>query len=115
MELNIIERARAESAVPPDDCSGRKFTPDEREDLVRAILDGAEIQRDTNLDQLIKAGVRAGYATRTEQGIKANAKDGYLWFLGDLADRLFDQMEGKDGYLVFIERPSWDKVLGGKG
>ena len=115
MKLNKIERARAEKAVPSDDCSGRKFTPDEWEDLVRTVLEGAEIQRDTDLGQLIKVGVRAGYATRTDQGIKANAKDGYLWLLGDLVDRLFSEMEGKDGYLVFIERPSWDKVLGGKG
>jgi len=57
------------------------------------------------IDDLIKTGVRAGYATRTKDGIKASAKDGYLWFLGDLADRLFNQMEGKDGYLVFIEKP----------
>ena len=114
MKLNIIKGARAEKAVPLDDCSGKRYTPDEWEDLVRTILEGAEIQRDTDLDQLIKEGVRVGYATRTRDGIKASALDSHLWFLGDLADRLFDQMESKDGYLVFIERPSWDTV-GGKG
>lgn len=113
MNLVVIGRERAEKAVPPEDCSGRKFSPDEWEDLVRTILDGAEIQRDTNLDQLVRAGVRAGYARRMSAGIKASAKDGHLWFLGDLVDRLFDQMDGKDGYLVFIERPSWD-IIGGK-
>jgi len=60
--------------------------------------------RQSIIDELIKTGVRAGYATRTEDGIKASASDGYLWFLGDIADRLFDQMEGKDGYLVFIPK-----------
>jgi len=110
VKLEVIARARAEKAVPPEGCSGRKYSPEEWEDLVRTLLYGAEIQRDTNFDQLIKAGVRAGYAARTEAGIKASAKDGYLWFLGDLAARLFDQMEGKDGYLVFIERPSWDRI-----
>lgn len=57
------------------------------------------------IDELIKRGVRAGFATRTQNGIKASASDGYTWFLGDLADKLFSQMEGKDGYLVFIEKP----------
>ena len=65
------------------------------------------------LDELIKTGVRAGYATRTATGIKASASDRHLWFLGDLADRLFEQMEGKDGYLVFI--PKNTSPLGGKG
>ncbi len=45
-ELFLISRERAESAIPDTDCSGRKFTPSEWEDLVRTIVHGAEIQRD---------------------------------------------------------------------
>ena len=45
-ELSLISRERAESAIPDTDCSGRKFTPSEWEDLVRTIVHGAEIQRD---------------------------------------------------------------------
>jgi hypothetical protein len=55
-------------------------------------------------EALIKTGVRAGYATRTTGGIKASATDGHLWFLGDIADKLFGQMQGKDGFLVFIPK-----------
>ncbi len=45
-ELPLISRERAESAIPDTDCSGRKFTLSEWEDLVRTIVHGAEIQRD---------------------------------------------------------------------
>lgn len=49
----LISRERAESAVGDTDCSERKYTPDEREDLVRTVIDGAEIQRDMDwFDQL---------------------------------------------------------------
>ena len=40
-----ISRTQAEGAVPPTDCSGRQYTPDEREDLIRYVLLGAEMQR----------------------------------------------------------------------
>ncbi len=114
MKLEIIDRARRENAVPLTDCSGRDYGADEREDIIRYVFEGAEIQRDTDIDQLIKAGVRAGYTTRTEAGLKASAKDGHLWLLGDLVDRLFDQMEGRDGYLVFIEKPNYEVVSLGR-
>lgn len=45
-ELPLISRERAKFSIPETDCSGRKYTPDEREDLVRTIIDGAETQRD---------------------------------------------------------------------
>lgn len=57
------------------------------------------------IEKLIKSGQRAGNAQRMKLGIKASASDGYLWFLGDIADKLFEQMKGKNGYLVFIENP----------
>lgn len=44
--LPLISRERAELAVGTVDCSGRTFDPDEREDLIRYVLEGAEIQRD---------------------------------------------------------------------
>ena len=56
------------------------------------------------INELIKTGVRAGYSERTKEGIMATASDGYPWFLSDIADRLFTQMIGKDGYLVFIPK-----------
>ncbi len=42
----VISRERAESAVPLVDCSGRVYPEDEREDLIRYVIYGAEIQRD---------------------------------------------------------------------
>ena len=47
--LPTINRARAESAVPREDCSGRVYDEGEREDLIRYVLQGAEIQRDTDI------------------------------------------------------------------
>ena len=45
-KLPLVSRVRAESAVPLDDCSGRAYSIDEREDIIRYVLEGAEIQRD---------------------------------------------------------------------
>ncbi len=42
----MISRERAEQAVPFMDCGGRLYGADEREDLIRYVLWGAEIQRD---------------------------------------------------------------------
>lgn len=47
--LKIISRERAEQAVPSTDCSGRAYTPDEREDIIRYVMEGAEIQRDKDV------------------------------------------------------------------
>jgi len=44
--LPLISRERAEFAVGETDCSERKFTPIEKEDNIRFVLLGAEIQRD---------------------------------------------------------------------
>ena len=61
----VISRARAESAVPLEDCSGHIFTPDEREDLVRYVLYGAEIQRDDMIGKGLASleHQRQGYPT----------------------------------------------------
>ncbi|KKM93070.1 hypothetical protein LCGC14_1212060 [marine sediment metagenome] len=40
-----VSRRTAERAVPLEDCSGRKYGVDEREDLIRYVLLGAELQR----------------------------------------------------------------------
>ena len=52
--LPLISRARAESAVPLEDCSGRKYGKDEREDLIRTIIEGAEVQRDTDFEEMLR-------------------------------------------------------------
>jgi len=44
--LPLITRERAELAVPDVDCSGRRYTPAEKEDNVRYVLEGALVQRD---------------------------------------------------------------------
>ena len=50
MKPPIISREKAESAVPFTDCSGKVYSPDEREDIIRYFLLGAETQRDTEVD-----------------------------------------------------------------
>lgn len=52
--LPLISRERAESAVPLEDCSGRKYDKDEREDLIRTLIDGSEIQRDMDFEVMLK-------------------------------------------------------------
>ena len=52
--LLLISRERAESAVGLIDCSGRKYDKDEREDLIRTIIDGAEIQRDMDFEVMLR-------------------------------------------------------------
>lgn len=49
--LPVINRARAEKAVSLKDCSGREYTPDEREDIIRYLLLGAEMQRDIDIKE----------------------------------------------------------------
>jgi len=44
----IISREQAEAAVPLKDCSGRTYSANEREDIIRYVLEGAEIQRDVD-------------------------------------------------------------------
>ena len=51
MKFNLITRAKAESAVPLQDCSGRNYTKEEREDIIRYVIWGAEIQRDTDQEE----------------------------------------------------------------
>lgn len=43
-EGELISRQRAQEVIPSNDCSGREYTTNEREDLVRYILLGAEMQ-----------------------------------------------------------------------
>ena len=52
--LPLISRARAESAVPSVDCSGRMYSKDECEDLIRTLIYGAEIQRDQDFEVMLK-------------------------------------------------------------
>lgn len=42
----LITRKRAEKAVPLTDCSGKKYEDWLREDIIRYVQEGAEIQRD---------------------------------------------------------------------
>lgn len=49
LDMPLISKVRAKKAVPTYDCSGKKLTHNEREDIARYILEGAEIQRDTIL------------------------------------------------------------------
>lgn len=48
--LELMYRERAERVVPTKDCSGRKYSADEREDMIRYVLEGAEIQRDMDAE-----------------------------------------------------------------
>ena len=50
--LLLIPRGATERAVPTEDCSGYTYSSDEREDLIRYVLVGAEIQRDRDLDTI---------------------------------------------------------------
>lgn len=52
--LPLISRERAESAVGLKDCSGRMYGKDEREDLIRTLLYGAEIQRDKDFEEMLR-------------------------------------------------------------
>lgn len=58
----IISRERAENAVPLNDCSGRVYSKDEREDIIRYVISGAEIQR----DKLSSRTVAYHYMTQLE-------------------------------------------------
>lgn len=52
--LPLISRKTAEFAVGLIDCSGRKYGKDEREDLVRTLIYGAEIQRDMDFEVMLR-------------------------------------------------------------
>ena len=54
MRFNLITRVRAESAVPLQDCSGRNYKTEEREDIIRYIIWGAEVQRNTDQEEYKK-------------------------------------------------------------
>jgi len=54
--IREVTREEAESAVFPTDCSGRKYSPDEREDLIRYVLLGAEMQRGEIVFRPMKCG-----------------------------------------------------------
>ncbi len=53
LSLEMISRERAERTVPLVDCGGRVYGEDEREDLIRYVLCGAEIQRDKDEESVI--------------------------------------------------------------
>lgn len=44
MSFELMSRERAEGLVPLTDCSGREYGKDEREDIIRYVLLGAEMQ-----------------------------------------------------------------------
>ena len=50
MKPPIISREKVESAVPLEDCGGRKYPDWEREDIIRYMLFAAEIQRDRDIE-----------------------------------------------------------------
>jgi len=50
----VISRERIISSIPPTDCSGHKFSEDEREDLYRYMEGSAEIQRDDTVEKMLK-------------------------------------------------------------
>lgn len=52
--LPLISRTRAESAVPLEDCGGRRYGVLEREDLIRCLILGAEIQRDKDFEEMLR-------------------------------------------------------------
>lgn len=52
--LSLISRTRAESAVPLEDCGGREYGKDEREDIIRYLILGAEIQRDKDFEEMLR-------------------------------------------------------------
>ena len=54
LALELISRERAESAVPLEDCSGQEYSRDEREDLIRCLIYGAEIQRDKDFETMLR-------------------------------------------------------------
>ncbi len=53
-ELPLISRESAERHVPFEDCGGLKYDDDLREDIIRYVLVGAEIQRDKDFETLLR-------------------------------------------------------------
>lgn len=52
--LPLISRKRAESGVGLGDCAGRVYGKDEREDLIRCLIYGAEMQRDKDFEKTLR-------------------------------------------------------------
>jgi len=55
MSDRLLTRRQAEALVPTTDCSGRKYTDEEREDIIRYILLAAELQRELTLKEVGEA------------------------------------------------------------
>ena len=51
--FSLISRKRAEEAVPETDCSGKKYEDWLREDIIRYVQYGAEIQRDKDQEVVV--------------------------------------------------------------
>ena len=51
-KLPIVKRKRIEDAIPLVDCSGKQYTSELREDIIRHCLFCAEIQRDVDYEIL---------------------------------------------------------------
>lgn len=52
--LKLINRETAELAVPLQDCSGREYGKEEREDIIRYLILGAETQRDKDFEEMLR-------------------------------------------------------------
>ena len=52
--LELISREIAELSIPLQDCSGRNYNKDEREDIVRYFILGAETQRDKDFETMLR-------------------------------------------------------------
>lgn len=52
--LPLISRKRAENAVPLTDCGGNEYDEDLREDIIRYVISGAEIQRDKDFEEMLR-------------------------------------------------------------
>ncbi len=51
---NLLSIKKARESVPDEDCSGHKYTEDEKEDIARFMQFGAEIQLTMDTDRLSK-------------------------------------------------------------
>jgi len=48
-DMPLVGHTKAKRVTPLSDCSGKKYSKDEREDIARYILLGAELQRDATI------------------------------------------------------------------
>lgn len=56
--MPLIKEERALLAIPDTDCGGHPFSANEKEDIKRYILDGAEMQRDKDFFDYLPAIIK---------------------------------------------------------